>query len=428
MIISGTLAIIATTATIFGLVSSGANVAGTIHDKNMINESLQNMHETQQLLQEKARNATGQKQQEMLVAADKLGQVNQRMKELNNEAYTSALRNEAAGLAKGLLTSVGGADVVKLGEVANNAVGIGQTAADQVIGHKGLSDALGNAQMDRWTQATKAGDSLDVQILILQARELAKKAKNLDKDMQKMKDWYDNEKPGNTDSSKVDQMAIDLIENNPDLAIDPVLAADMTSTPTSKPTDPPVDRSDPKSGVGLDFLKEYDSNVYGKKISFYADLAPSSASIYDNASDQQLRSIDNLHKQWDYGLRDDFDLDVEMTFNKDNTITGKMVGSEYIYNNFYNVNFTVEGKYNPKDNTFEGKIIGTLVDNSGNSYTVDSYKQKLIKRFSEFKNMEATIKNVQEEDFTFKGVINQKNRQVDGFFSFYHWHIMEGDY
>lgn len=427
MIISGTLAIIATTATIFGLVTSGANVAGTIHDKNMINESLQNMHETQQLLQEKAQKATGANKEEMLIAANKLKQVNSRMKELNNEAYTSALRNEAAGLAKGLLTSVAGADVAKLGDVANNAVGIGQTAADQVIGNQGLSNALGNAEMDRWKSATQAGDSLDVQILILQARELAKKTKNLDKDMQKMKDWYDNEKLGNTDSSQIDQMAVDLVVNNPDLAIDPVLAADMADTadtPPSDPTEPPVDRSDPKSGVGLDFLKDYGSNAYGKKVEMFYDFA--SLNFEDEEIDSRV--ITSIKRSWDSYGNDLSNMSINMTINEDNTVTGTMKGIAFVNYNGYTeriVDLKMDGKFNPKDKTFEGKMTGNLTsaaDGVANGPTQTA--MQFIKSLKHYETSEYKHKH-----FTFKGSVDEKTRTIYGnFFILHFWREMEGDY
>jgi len=252
MIISGTLALIATTISIFGLVNTGVNVAGAVHDQNMISESLDNMKDTQKLLQEKAESATGKNKEEMLVAAGKLEQINSQMKKLNNEALKGALRNEAAGVVKGLLVGAGGAS--KLGDVAEQVVGIGTSVADQSIGNKGLSNALGNAEMDRWKTAAEAGDSLDVQILILQARALADKTKGLDKEMKDITKWYDKEKPGNTDSTKLDQQIAELVDENKELAEKLKDTAVLKSD--EKDADDVAQVSDPKSGVGLDFLKD----------------------------------------------------------------------------------------------------------------------------------------------------------------------------
>lgn len=414
MIISGTLAIIATTATLFGLVNTGANVAGAVHDQAMINESLQNMQQTQQLLQNKAQSATGENKQEMLVAANKLKQVNSRMTELNAQAYTSALRNQAAGLAKGLVAGVGG--VGKLGEVATNAVGIGETAADQVIGNKSLSNTLGNAEMASWQAATEAGDALDVQILILQARELTKKAKNLDKDMQAMKDWYDNEPVGNTDSSSIDQMAVDLIANNPDLAIEPVLASDLTET-----TDGKSDQSDPRSGVGLDFLKKYDFEGYDIPVKMSYDILGTddpNTSTFTKMPEKNLRSQEIT---WDSYGKDRTDLDIVLTINKDNSVTGKIAGSHGGVAD-YDLNF--DGSFNPKDQTFSGKLTGNIKDQHfGKFVTTAEYKQYLNSYDGQYR-----LSPYDDEFFTFHGEVDPENKKVWGYYCTRGWMFMEGTY
>lgn len=413
MIISGTLAIIATTTTLFGLVNSGVNVAGAVHDQTMINESLQNMQQTQQLLQQKAQSTTGANKQEMLIAANKLKQVNSRMSELNAQAYTSALRNEAAGLAKGLVAGVGG--VGKLGEVASNAVGIGETAADQVIGNKSLSNTLGNAEMDRWQSATEAGDALDVQILILQARELAKKTKDLNKDMQTMKDWYENEKPGNTDSSAIDQMAVNLITDNPDLAIEPILAVDLAETSEDQ-----NEQSDPRSGVGLDFLKKYDFNGYDVPVKMSYDILgtddPSAASF----TKRDYKSLNSEQITWDTYGKDHTNLDITLTINKGNTVTGKIIGNRAGAD--YDLNF--EGTFNPKDQTFSGKLTGKLRSRNSKPYlTADEFKKDRGTFDGVYKPSQYA-----DEYFTFHGEVDPKNKKVWGYFCVVDWMFMEGTY
>ncbi|KUK79578.1 MAG: hypothetical protein XD95_0286 [Microgenomates bacterium 39_7] len=217
MVISGTLALIATTISIFGAVNTGANMAGSYHDKQMIQDSLNNMKATEQLLRQKANDSSGLKQQEMLVTADKLGRVNSKMTELNNQVFTNSMKRESLGFAKGLITgkAAGAAGIAK---VAENLMGIGDAAADQVIGNNGLQGTLNNMAMQDWNAAADAGDELDVQILILQARELTRRTKALDNDMQRLQQWYQQEPPGNTDSSEIDQQTAELVDSDAELA------------------------------------------------------------------------------------------------------------------------------------------------------------------------------------------------------------------
>lgn len=217
MIITGTLALIATTVSIFGAVNTSANMAGSYYDKQMISDSLNNMKATEQLLRQKANSESGIKQQQMLTTADKLGRVNSKMNELNNQAFTNSIKREGLGFAKGLLTGKA-ANAAQIGKVAENLIGVGDATADQVIGNNGLQGTLDNMAMDDWSAAAQAGDELDIQILILQARELTRQTQALNKDMQRMQSWYQQEAPGNTDSSEIDQQVAEVIDNNTELA------------------------------------------------------------------------------------------------------------------------------------------------------------------------------------------------------------------
>jgi len=216
MIITGTLALIATTVSIFGAVNTSANMAGSYYDKQMIGDSLNNMKATEQLLRQKANSESGIKQQEMLTTADKLNQVNSKMTELNNQAFTNSVKREGLGFAKGLVTGKA-ASVSGIGKVAQNLVGVGDSMADQVIGNNGLQGTLDNMAMQDWSAAAQAGDELDLQILILQARELTRQTQALNKDMQRMQSWYQQEAPGNTDSSEIDQQVTEIIDSNTEL-------------------------------------------------------------------------------------------------------------------------------------------------------------------------------------------------------------------
>jgi len=216
MVISGTLALIATTVSFFGAVNTSANMVGAYHDQQIIKDSLNNMQQTQVLLRQKADAATGIQKQQMLNAASKLEQVNLKMTELNNQSFMNAVRREGLGFAKGQLTGRA-TDLGKIGQVANSLVGIGDAAADQVVGNNSLQGRLNNMELQDWNAAAQAGDELDVQILILQARALTKRTKALDKDMQELQSWYQQETPGNTDSGVVDQQAAQIVDNNPEL-------------------------------------------------------------------------------------------------------------------------------------------------------------------------------------------------------------------
>ncbi len=216
MVISGTLALIATTVSLFGAVNTSANVVGAYQDKQLIQDSLNNMQQTQQLLQQKATQATGAQQQQMLTAAAKLSQVNSKMTELNNQVFSNSVRREGLGFAKGLLTGKA-SELGKIGKAAEGLISIGDAAADQVIGNNGLQGTLNNLEMQDWNAAAQAGDELDLQILILQARELTKRTKALDKEMQQLQSWYQQEAPGNTDSTEIDQQVAQIVDNNPEL-------------------------------------------------------------------------------------------------------------------------------------------------------------------------------------------------------------------
>jgi hypothetical protein len=216
MVISGTLAIIATTVSLFGAVNTGANLAGAYQDKQLIQDSLNNMKATEQLLRQKANDSSGANQQEMMVAANKLSQVNSKMTELNNQIFSNSIRREGLGFAKGLVTGKA-ASAAEIGKLAENLVGIGDAAADQIVGNNGLQGTLDNMAIQDWNAAAQAGDELDVQILILQARELTKRTKALNKDMQQLQSWYQQEAPGNTDTADVDQQVAQLVNNNPEL-------------------------------------------------------------------------------------------------------------------------------------------------------------------------------------------------------------------
>lgn len=216
MVISGTLALIATTVSLFGAVNTSANVVGAYQDKQLIQDSLNNMQQTQQLLQQKATQATGAQQQQMLTAAAKLSQVNSKMTELNDQVFSNSVRREGLGFAKGLLTGKA-SELGKIGKAAEGLISIGDAAADQVIGNNGLQGTLNNLEMQDWNAAAQAGDELDLQILILQARELTKRTKALDKEMQQLQSWYQQEAPGNTDSTEIDQQVAQIVDNNPEL-------------------------------------------------------------------------------------------------------------------------------------------------------------------------------------------------------------------
>jgi hypothetical protein len=161
MVISGTLAIIATTVSLFGAVNTGANLAGAYQDKQLIQDSLNNMKATEQLLRQKANDSSGANQQEMMVAANKLSQVNSKMTELNNQIFSNSIRREGLGFAKGLVTGKA-ASAAEIGKLAENLVGIGDAAADQIVGNNGLQGTLDNMAIQDWNAAAQAGDELDV--------------------------------------------------------------------------------------------------------------------------------------------------------------------------------------------------------------------------------------------------------------------------
>lgn len=253
MIITGTLALIATTVSIFGAVNTSANMAGSYYDKQMISDSLSNMKATEQLLRQKANSESGIKQQEMLTTADKLGQVNSKMNELNNQAFTNSVKREGLGFVKGLVTGKA-ASAAGIGKVAQNLVGVGDSMADQVIGNNGLQGTLDNIAMQDWSAAAQAGDELDLQILILQARELTRQTQALNKDMQRMQSWYQQEAPGNTDSSEIDQQVAEVIDNSPELTQQLIAQAqvkgnDNTQTGEAKNTADDVDQPETDSEV-----------------------------------------------------------------------------------------------------------------------------------------------------------------------------------
>ncbi len=253
MIITGTLALIATTVSIFGAVNTSANMAGSYYDKQMISDSLNNMKATEQLLRQKANSESGTKQQEMLTTADKLGRVNSKMNELNNQAFTNSVKREGLGFVKGLVTGKA-ASAAGIGKVAQNLVGVGDSMADQVIGNNGLQGTLDNIAMQDWSAAAQAGDELDLQILILQARELTRQTQALNKDMQRMQSWYQQEAPGNTDSSEIDQQVAEVIDNSPELTQQLIAQAqvkgnDNTQTGEAKNTADDVDQPETDSEV-----------------------------------------------------------------------------------------------------------------------------------------------------------------------------------
>ncbi len=424
MVISGALAIIATTASIFGLVNTGANVAGTIHDKAMINDSIANMRETQQLLQQKALSSS-ENQAEMMTSAAKLQQVADRMTELNNQAYTSSLRNEVAGLAKGLVAGVGG--VGKLGEVVTNAVGIGETAADQVIGNKSLSDTLGNAPMENWSAAAQAGDALDVQILILQARQLAKRAKGLDKEMAELNSWYGNEQPGNTDSTQLDNQIAELVDTNPDLAQQLADTAVLADNNQAKPDSPQQANktqdlvSDPKSGVGLDFLK--DLNVHGQEIKINWTRADGDDSHYDAWRKHGYTYVAFI-RQWDaFAHKETTNVRASLVINPDNSVSGTMAGVTLIGGSDTDINFELDGTFDPQTKEFNGIITGSMVGHSTDMKSITP--QQYIKNWKEKRNWHD---DVLSKCFTFHGTVDEENRKINGYFSFFHWRTMEGSY
>lgn len=409
MIISGTLALIATTISIFGVTNMSANIVGANSDKSMINESLQNMQQTQQLLEAKAQSATGANKEQMLIAAGKLKQVNTKMTELNNQAFKGAVRNEVAGFAKGILTGAGGAS--KLGDVAKNLIDIGSAVSDQAIGNKSLTNTLGNADMSSWT----AGDALDVQILILQARELANKTKSMNKEMNEMKSWYENEKPGNTDSTTLDNLVVKIVSSDPDLTEQ---IAEIKTSEDKNDTEPVV--SDPKSGVGLDFLKDYDFNGYDIPVKMAYDILgtedPNQASI----TKRDYKSLNSQQITWDTWQKDDTNLNIILTINKDNTVNGKLTGHREPMD--YDLNF--EGIFNPEDKTFSGKLTGKLRSSSSKPYlTTDEFSKDRWTFDGEYKPGEYV-----DEYFTFNGEVDTENKKVWGYFCVVDWMFMEGNY
>jgi hypothetical protein len=399
----------------------------------MINDSIANMRETQQLLQQKALTSS-ENQAEMMTSAAKLQQVADRMTELNNQAYTSSLRNEVAGLAKGLVAGVGG--VGKLGEVVTNAVGIGETAADQVIGNKSLSDTLSNAPMENWNAAAQAGDDLDIQILILQARQLANKAKSLDKEMAQLNSWYGNEKPRNTDSTQLDNQIAELIDANPDLAqqlADTAVLADNSQTIADNDSNQPKPdssqqanktqdlTSDPKSGVGLDFLK--DLNVHGQEIKITWTKTDGDDSHYDSWRKHGYTYITFI-RQWDaFAHKETANVDISLTINPDNSVSGKMVGVTLIGGNDTNIDFKLDGVFDPQSKEFSGTITGSMVGHSTDMKSITP--QQYVNNWKEKRNWHD---DVLSKCFTFHGTVDEENRKINGYFSFFHWRTMEGSY
>lgn len=104
-------AILATVSAVFTVSGYANNAAGLVnlqYDQEVVQESLTNMQETQQLLLEKAKQETDPaKRRSKLLAAKKLGQTHQDLDRLQSELVVKTVRKEAAGLAKNLLSAGG---------------------------------------------------------------------------------------------------------------------------------------------------------------------------------------------------------------------------------------------------------------------------------------------------------------------------------
>lgn len=429
MVISGTLALIATTVSLFGAVNTSANVVGAYQDKQLIQDSLNNMQQTQQLLQQKATQATGAQQQQMLTAAAKLSQVNSKMTELNNQVFSNSVRREGLGFAKGLLTGKA-SELSKIGKAAEGLISIGDAAADQVIGNNGLQGTLNNLEMQDWNAAAQAGDELDLQILILQARELTKRTKALDKEMQQLQSWYQQEAPGNTDSTEIDQQVAQIVDNNPELIQQLQGQApakdnqdqEQNTVANDQNNNQPAD-SDPKSGVGLDFLK--DLAVHGKEINVTWTRADDDDSHFDSWRKHGY-GYTTFSRQWDaFANREVSNVEMTMVINEDDTVSGKMKGTAFIQGHDTEIDFNLEGVFDPQSKQFNGKIVGKMKnhDTADTFVTPEKYvsdwQQSRVKRWDE---------EVASQFFTFHGSVDEDNRKINGYFSFFHWRKMEGEY
>jgi hypothetical protein len=116
-----------------------------------------------------------------------------------------------------------------------------------------------------------------------------------------------------------------------------------------------------------------------------------------------------------------------MTFiiNEDDSVTGTIVGTAFISGHDTEVDFQLDGVFDPQSKKFNGKIIGKIKNHDTNDkfISTDEYvanwQERRIKKWDE---------DVVSEFFTFHGNVDEENRKINGFFSFFHWREMEGEY
>ena len=200
------LAVIASVFTVAGYVSSATNAVNIHYDQTTVQQSLNQMDETQKLLREKALNETDPiKKAQKLAIANKLNQTHDKLSTLQTQLVQKAVKKEVLGLTKALATGV------------NDAVAVTVSGADTVIGLKSTSpNAVDDVTL--WRAYAKSGDGLDVAIAKVKTRQLLSDTKKLNNELASMVQALQNqEKAKQIDNQAYEHKLITTINNHPEL-------------------------------------------------------------------------------------------------------------------------------------------------------------------------------------------------------------------
>ncbi|MBD3362256.1 hypothetical protein GF362_00880 [Candidatus Dojkabacteria bacterium] len=202
---------IVTTMTVMGLITAGANTAGTIHDKSVIDESLMDMRNQATILQNQAdKEANLERKRAKLRIAESLSQTEQTLSQLNESSYNRKLSEEAFNLGTGLLTP----DVPG----AKDLDGVVSGVQDTVMAAKASAGEEEGVDMKMWRNMANTGSDADIAILIAKARAMRKEMEEVGSQVEtkykELKELEEQEKRGEVDYQKVEEKLAEIVNED----------------------------------------------------------------------------------------------------------------------------------------------------------------------------------------------------------------------
>lgn len=195
------------TMTVMGVITAGANTAGTIHDKQIIDESLWEMQETVEQLQLQAdQEIDPEKKRAKLRIAESLANTNDVLTEFNESSYKRNLSKEAFGLAKWLLSP----GVEKISDF----VDIWDTAVQTALAAKWAYSDWPDTDTKIWKNLANTSNDAEVAILIAKARQLTKETKQLNKELWDFSQRFRDEEKGKISSKELEKELGEAILNS----------------------------------------------------------------------------------------------------------------------------------------------------------------------------------------------------------------------